>query len=338
MPRTGVLFLNLGGPETLADVKPFLYNLFADPEIIRLPFTWMQKPLAWFISTMRSQKSAKNYARIGGGSPLRKLTEEQANALRDRLAADGYDVSVYIAMRYWNPFTEETVRQLVTDGIERVAILPLYPQYSISTTGSSLKLLDELWANDPQLAKIERFSINSWYDQPRYLDTMARYIARELDALDEPDKAHVLFSAHGIPESYVTSAGDPYQKEMEACVKLIWKHLDRPNDYTLSYQSRVGPVKWLSPYTEDVLPQLAARGVRDLVVVPISFISEHIETLDEIDREYRELALEAGMRTFRRVPCLNSDPDFIAALADMVTPYLGDADKQSAEPELSSIA
>ena len=167
---------------------------------------------------------------------------------------------------------------------------------------------------------------------------MAKYIARELDALDEPDEAHVLFSAHGIPQSYVTNAGDPYQKEMEACIELIWKHLDRPNNYTLSYQSRVGPVKWLTPYTEDALPQLASQGVKDLVVVPISFISEHIETLEEIDQEYGELALSAGIRNFRRVPCLNSNPEFIAGLADIVKLFLREEDKSVPQPELSSVA
>ena len=338
MAKTGVLFLNLGGPETIEDVKPFLYNLFADPEIIRLPYAWMQKPLARFIANTRSKKSERNYAKIGGGSPLRALTEEQAESLSNHLKSEGYDLPVYIAMRYWHPFTEDVVKQLISDSIERVIILPLYPQYSISTTGSSLKLLDKLWAADPKLAQIERFTISSWYDQPRYLEAMASYIAKEIDAFDTPESAHVLFSAHGIPQSYVTDAGDPYQKEMEACVKLIWKHLDRPNDYTLSYQSRVGPVKWLTPYTEDALPQLAARGVKNLVVVPISFISEHIETLEEIDQEYRELALEAGIRNFHRVPCLNSDPTFIAGLADMVRVFLREEDKSTSQTELSSVA
>jgi ferrochelatase len=335
MAKTGVVLLNLGGPDTQEDVKPFLYNLFADPEIIRLPFAWMQKPLAWAIANSRAEKSKRNYAAIGGGSPLRQITEEQAAALKAKLAADGFDVPIYIAMRYWHPFTEDVVRQLKADRVERIIILPLYPQYSITTTGSSLKLLDQLWQQDPQLAQIERVTIGSWYDHPGYVEAMVAAIAHELDQLPEPDKAHVLFSAHGIPASYVQDAGDPYQQEMEACVRLIWKHLDRLNNYTLSYQSRVGPVKWLQPYTEKVLPQLAAQGVRDLVVVPISFISEHIETLEEIDREYRELALSSGIKTFRRVPTLNTDSQFIATLSDMVERHLGQAETRTTDAELS---
>ncbi|MEO1134697.1 MAG: ferrochelatase [Cyanobacteria bacterium J06639_1] len=326
MAKTGILLLNLGGPETQEDVKPFLYNLFSDPEIIRLPVPWLQKPLASFIATMRSEKSKRNYAEIGGGSPLRRITEAQANALQANLSDRGHDVPIYIAMRYWHPFTEEVVQQLKSDDIERVVVLPLYPQYSITTSGSSFKLLDELWSRDPQLAKIERVTISSWYDQPDYISSMAAAIASELDTLDHPDDAYVLFSAHGVPESYVQVAGDPYQQEVEGCVRLIWQHLDRPNPYSLSYQSRVGPVKWLQPYTEDALEELGAKGVENLLVVPISFISDHIETLQEIDIEYREVAEEAGVKHFTRVPTLNTDPNFINALAKMVVPYLQPSD------------
>ncbi len=222
---------------------------------------------------------------------------------------------MYVAMRYWHPFTEAVVEQIKTDGIEKLVVLPLYPQYSISTTGSSFKLLDTLWAADPALQAIERLTIATWYDQATYVEAMATAIRKELDALGE---AHVLFSAHGVPESYVTVAGDPYQKEVEACVRLIWAAVDRPNDHSLSYQSRVGPVKWLQPYTEDCLQTLGAAGVQNLVVVPISFISDHIETLQEIDHEYREVAEAAGITTFRRVPTLNTNPLFIQALGEMV--------------------
>ncbi|MEO0853566.1 MAG: ferrochelatase [Cyanobacteria bacterium J06648_11] len=322
MAKTGILLLNLGGPETQEDVKPFLYNLFADPEIIRLPIPWLQKPLANFIATMRSEKSKRNYAEIGGGSPLRRITEEQADALQANLSDRGLDVPIYIAMRYWHPFTEDVVQQLKSDDIERVVVLPLYPQYSITTSGSSFKLLDELWDNDPQLAKIERVTISSWYDQPDYINAMATILATELDKLDKPDDAYVLFSAHGVPESYVQVAGDPYQQEVEGCVRLIWQQLDRPNKYSLSYQSRVGPVKWLQPYTETALVELGEQGTENLLVVPISFISDHIETLQEIDIEYREVAEEAGVKHFQRVPTLNTDPNFINALAKMVVPHL----------------
>ncbi|MFS8855505.1 ferrochelatase [Synechococcus sp. H55.7] len=322
MSKSGVLLLNLGGPETQADVQPFLYNLFADPELIRLPFPFLQGAFAWAISALRAAKSRRNYAAIGGGSPLRRITAEQARELQAHLVAEGYDVPVYVAMRYWHPLIESVVQQIKSDGITRLVVLPLYPQYSISTTGSSFKLLDRLWAEDPQLGRIERCQISSWYDQPQYVQAMAGAIREQLDRFADPERVHVLFSAHGIPESYVTQAGDPYQQEMEACVRLIWQQVERPNDHTLSYQSRVGSVRWLQPYTERVIPELGARGVKQLLVVPISFVSEHIETLQEIDIEYRELAHQVGIADFRRVPALNADPLFIAGLAALVRPYL----------------
>lgn len=318
MGRVGVLLLNLGGPDQLEDVRPFLFNLFSDPEIIRLPFAWMQKPLAWFISTSRAKKSQENYKLIGGGSPLRRITEEQAQALQNSLHQKGQDAQVYIGMRYWHPFTEEAIARLKRDGIDRLVILPLYPQFSISTSGSSFRLLEKLWQEDPALQSIDYTVIPSWYKRQGYLKAMADLIAQELDQFSNPDQVHVFFSAHGVPLSYVEEAGDPYQQEIEECTELIMRTLNRPNPYTLAYQSRVGPVEWLKPYTEEAIPELAEQGVKDLVVVPVSFVSEHIETLEEIDIEYRELAEESGIEHFQRVPALNTHPIFIDDLADLV--------------------
>ncbi|TAN88798.1 MAG: ferrochelatase [Phormidium sp. SL48-SHIP] len=318
MGRVGVLLLNLGGPDKLEDVRPFLYNLFSDPEIIRLPFSWLQKPLAWMISSLRTQKSQENYQQIGGGSPLRRITEEQARALEATLKQRGHDTQVYVGMRYWNPFTEEAIAQLKRDQLEKLVILPLYPQFSISTSGSSFRLLEKLWNEDDQLRNLDYTVIPSWYDRPGYLSAMADLIARELDRLPNPDQAHIFFSAHGVPRSYVEEAGDPYQEEIEKCTEGIMNTLNRPNNYTLAYQSRVGPVEWLQPYTEDAIETLAEEGVNTLVVVPISFVSEHIETLQEIDMEYREVAQEAGIEHFHRVPALNTHPMFIEDLADLV--------------------
>ncbi|MGG6295993.1 ferrochelatase [Leptolyngbya sp. AN02str] len=336
MGRVGVLLLNLGGPDKLEDVRPFLYNLFSDPEIIRLPITWLQKPLAWFIASTRASKSQENYKQIGGGSPLRRITEEQAQALQESLQQRGQDVQIYIGMRYWSPFTEEAIARIKRDGIEKLVILPLYPQFSISTSGSSFRLLQNLWEEDPDLQRIDYTLIPSWYDRPGYLKAMADLIAQQLDQLAEPDKAHIFFSAHGVPVSYVEEAGDPYQQEIEACTKLIMQTLNRPNEYTLAYQSRVGPVEWLQPYTEDAIAELAERGIEELVVVPISFVSEHIETLQEIDIEYREVAEEAGIHHFQRVPALNTHPIFIGELADMVVDALNSPNvtlDQIARPE-----
>ncbi|MBO9999827.1 MAG: ferrochelatase [Cyanobacteria bacterium SID2] len=317
MGRVGVLLLNLGGPDKLEDVRPFLYNLFSDPEIIRLPFPWLQKPLAWLISSLRAETSQNNYREIGGGSPLRQITEEQAIALENCLREQGCDTRVYIGMRYWHPFTEEAIECIQRDRLDKLVILPLYPQFSISTSGSSFRLLERIWDEDPSLQQIDYTVVSSWYDRPGYLRAMADSIAQELDRLPNPDRAHIFFSAHGVPQSYVDEAGDPYQEEIEACTKAIIQTLDRPNDYTLAYQSRVGPVEWLQPYTEDAIVELAEKGVDTLVVVPISFVSEHIETLQEIDMEYREVAEEAGIHNFHRVPALNTHPVFIEDLADL---------------------
>lgn len=318
MGQTGILLLNLGGPEQLEDVRPFLFNLFSDPEIIRLPFPWLQSPLAWLISTSRAKKSQENYKHIGGGSPLRRITEEQAQALATVLQQRGQDVRVYVGMRYWHPFTEEAIAHLKRDGVSRLVILPLYPQFSISTSGSSFRLLDRLWQEDPDLEQLNYTVIPSWFRNPGYLQAMAQLISAELDQFSHPEHVHLFFSAHGVPLSYVTEAGDPYQQEIEACTEMILQALNRPNPHTLAYQSRVGPVEWLQPYTEDAIEELARQGVKDLLVVPISFVSEHIETLQEIDIEYRELAEEAGIEQFRRVPALNTHPLFIEGLADLI--------------------
>ena len=318
MGRVGVLLLNLGGPEKLEDVRPFLFNLFSDPEIIRLPFPWLQKPLAWLISTLRAKKSQANYQQIGGGSPLLQITEAQGEALEARLTALGKPAQIYIGMRYWHPFTEEAIEQIKRDRIQRLVILPLYPHFSISTSGSSFRILEELWKQDPSLRQLDYTLIPSWYDHPGYLQAMADLIAQELAKFPNGDRVHIFFSAHGVPQSYVEEAGDPYQQEIEACTRLIMRTLNRANDYTLAYQSRVGPVEWLKPYTEDALHELGKKGIEDLLVVPISFVSEHIETLQEIDIEYREIAEEAGIRNFQRVPALNTHPGFINSLCDMV--------------------
>jgi len=318
MTRVGVVLLNLGGPERIQDVGPFLYNLFADPEIIRLPIPQLQKPLAWLISTLRSGKSQEAYRSIGGGSPLRRITDQQARELQSLLRQRQVNATTYVAMRYWHPFTESAVADIKADGIDEVVVLPLYPHFSISTSGSSFRELQRLRQGDEHFAKLPLRAIRSWHDHPGYIKAMAQLIAKEIDACVDPGTAHVFFSAHGVPKSYVEEVGDPYQKEIERCAELIMEQLGRENPWTLAYQSRVGPVEWLQPYTEEALEELGAEGVKELVVVPISFVSEHIETLEEIDIEYREIATEAGVSNFRRVPALDTDPTFIESLADLV--------------------
>tara|TARA_Y100001968_G_scaffold333686_1_gene398373 strand:- start:1249 stop:2424 length:1176 start_codon:yes stop_codon:yes gene_type:complete len=322
MEKVGVLLMNLGGPERIKDVGPFLYNLFSDPEIIRLPIPAFQKPLAWLISTLRSTKSQEAYLSIGGGSPLRRITEQQARELQSKLRENGLNATTYIAMRYWHPFTESAIADIKADGIDQVVVLPLYPHFSISTSGSSFRELKKLRDNDSEFKKIPIRCIRSWFDQSGYLKSMVELIAEQIDLCQNPKNAHVFFTAHGVPKSYVEEAGDPYKDQIEACSLLIinelQKYLGFSNPHTLSYQSRVGPEEWLKPYTEDVLEELGKSNIDDLIVVPISFVGEHIETLQEIDIEYKEIAEKAGIKNFRRVKALNTHPTFINGLNDLV--------------------
>ncbi len=219
--RVGVVLLNLGGPERIQDVGPFLYNLFADPEIIRLPNPALQKPLAWLISTLRSGKSREAYRSIGGGSPLRRITDHQARELQSVLRQRGLEATTYVAMRYWHPFTESAVADMKADGIDEVVVLPLYPHFSISTSGSSFRELQRLRQADPAFARLPIRCIRSYYDHPGYVDAMAGLIENQVRACPDPAAAHVFFSAHGVPKSYVEEAGDPYQQEIEDCASLI---------------------------------------------------------------------------------------------------------------------
>ncbi|KAG7352119.1 ferrochelatase [Nitzschia inconspicua] len=336
--KVGVLFLNLGGPTTGEDVEEFLYNLFADPDIIRLPgpLSPLQNTIAMFIAKRRAPKSRAAYESIGGGSPILKYSNAQADlvakSLRERY---NLDVNTYIGMRYWKPFTEDALDKIRKDGIQALVILPLYPQFSISTSGSSLRVLQEEFSkHSSRYGDMVHTVVPAWYDRPGYVKAMTDLIQNELDSFTDEEIAeakqvspnrppkHILFSAHGVPKSYI-EAGDPYQKQMELCVEGIKKELyktNSPDDVQihLSYQSRVGPIEWLRPYTDDVLPELGESGVRNLVVVPISFVSEHIETLEEIDIEYRELAHESGVTNWRRCPAPNTDATFIQDMADMV--------------------
>lgn len=334
----GVLFLNLGGPAKQDDVEGFLYNLFADPDIIRLPppLAPLQNVIASFIAKRRAPKSRAAYESIGGGSPILEYTNAQADLLSKSLR-ERYDLDIktYVGMRYWKPFTEEALERIRKDKIEALVIIPLYPQFSISTSGSSLRVLQEEFSKEStSYGDMIHTVVPSWYDRPGYISAMSNLIQKELDSFTESELAqakkdypriaprHILFSAHGVPKSYI-EAGDPYQQQMVQCVEGIKAKLyesNSPQDLTihLSYQSRVGPIEWLRPYTDDVLPELGESGVQNLVVVPISFVSEHIETLEEIDIEYRELAEESGVKNWRRCPAPNTDPTFIADMADMV--------------------
>ena len=315
--KLGVLLFNLGGPETLRDVKPFLYRLFSDPEIIRVKWTPVRKLIAYTIATFRHKTSEGYYRQIGGGSPLRRLTEEQARSLETELKSRGADAQTFVGMCTWHPFLAEAVENIEKSNVDTLVILPLFPQYSVTTTGSGFAALREVIKNRPAFKKLNVRWISSWPDQTSYVQAFAEAIERELVRFTNPSKTHILFSAHSIPESYVKE-GDPYLEQTKKTVELVIGRLGRQNPYQLSFQSKIGPVKWLEPFTSDVITKLGKEGVEDVLVVPISFVSEHIETLYELDILFKKIAEEAGVKNFRRVPALNSDPIFIRALAEIV--------------------
>lgn len=312
--KRAVILLNLGGPDKLESVRPFLYNLFSDREIIRLGPSLLQKPLALLISLLRSKKSRDAYKLIGGFSPLRIITEAQADALRERLKPK--DMKVYIGMRYWHPFIEEVVSQIRRDRVTHLLALCLYPQYSIATSGSALNHLERILRGSGLYLK----TIKSWPDNPFYIKALKENILRILNSLNEPEKAHLLFSAHSLPVSFIEK-GDPYVEEIMVTIKKITEGFTLP--WHLSYQSKTGPVRWLSPSTEEKLKELASISVRDVIIVPISFVSDHIETLYEIDIYYREIANTLGIK-LHRVESLNTNPLFIDVLYDLIVKNMED--------------
>jgi ferrochelatase len=329
----GIVLLNLGGPTTLDDVEPFLYNLFNDPEIITLPsfVQWLNGPVAWLIAKGRAPSSREGYAAIGGGSPQLSTTEAQGKALEEALAARGVAAKSYVAMRYWQPYTSDCLAALKRDGIQRVVVLPLYPQFSISTSGSSLRLLEKEFYEDPALRQTRNTVIPAWYNRQGYINSLSRLIEEKLQKFDDPSSAHVFFSAHGLPVKYVETLGDPYQTQTEATVDFCMarlRALGYTNSHTLAYQSRLGPVQWLQPYTDEKIRELGAAGTTKMVVVPVSFVSEHIETLEEIDMEYAELAAECGVTQWERVPTIGLDGEFIDDLASAVIEALPKMDEQ----------
>ncbi|MBI5640755.1 MAG: ferrochelatase [Nitrospirae bacterium] len=318
---TGVLLLNLGGPDSLEAVRPFLYNLFSDRDIIRLGPPFMQKPLAYLISALRHKKTESYYRQIGGKSPILDITTRQAMALEEELrSAKGSEegFKVFVGMRYWHPLIENVIPQIYEAGIRRLIVLSLYPHYSIATTGSSLARLKEVITGFP----IGMSTISSWYDHPLYIDALVDSISEGIDMFGAgPAGVHVLFSAHSLPKKFIEE-GDPYVDHIRATISEITKKIDIPWD--LSYQSKSGPVEWLEPSTDEILGALAKKGVKNLLVVPVSFVSDHIETLYEIDILYKKMAGELGMR-LERAESLNTSPVFISALRDIVMKGTRDA-------------
>jgi len=361
-----VVLFQLGGPDSLEAVEPFLYNLFSDPDIIDFPFARLARPtLARLISTRRARHVQKHCASIGGKSPIRELTARQAAALeRELRESHALAARVFVAMRYWHPLTEEAVERIVRGDFRELVLLPLYPQYSRTTTGSSLNEWNRQYharARQPLATRLVR----EFYNHPGYLDALVEKVneglarfavtARDTSSGAEAGQAvaavsdrrrdvpverlgrrpagpslhedvHLVFSAHGVPVR-VIEAGDPYQAQIEATVRLVVARGGWRNPHVLCWQSRVSPGKWLEPSLGATLRNLAARGpapdsagpgARRVLVIPISFVTDHVETLDEVNIEARALAARLGIAQFELMPALNDSPTFIRALADLV--------------------
>ncbi len=313
--RVGVVLFQLGGPDSTEAIEPFLYNLFCDPDIIDFPFARLgRKALAKLISVTRARKVAHHYQAIGGFSPIRRHTERQARALEKRLCAEGLDARCFVAMRYWHPFTAEAVASLEASQCDNIVLLPMYPQYSKTTTGSSLNE----WNRHFSAAGRPVACIRDFYRNGLYIDAVAERIEDALSRFPDPDDVVLIFSAHSVPVS-VIEQGDPYQRQIEETVALVKRRGGWLNCHRLCYQSKVGASKWLQPSLRSTLRELGAAGIRDVCVIPISFVSDHVETLGEIDHEGRELATEAGITRFEMTEGLNDSRVFIGALAQLVT-------------------
>jgi ferrochelatase len=318
----GLVVLNMGGPDSLSAVRPFLYQLFSDRELIRLPAgALLQKPFAALISVLRAPKVRLNYAQIGGKSPQLEWTTRQVQGVARELGAH---VRPYVAMRYWAPRADEAVQRLRADGIDRAVVLSLYPHYTGATTGSSLN--DFARAVKLHHSRLRYTVIREWYNWPGYLDALANRVREGLEKFHEMtrDEVTILFSAHALPQKFI-DRGDPYLEHVQATVRGVMERIgDQP--WTLAFQSRSGPVQWMEPDTVDELDRLGAERVPGVLIVPVSFVSDHIETLQEIDFEYRLHAEKVGIPRFERAPSLNDHTDFIKALAELVEEHLAQAD------------
>jgi protoporphyrin/coproporphyrin ferrochelatase len=322
--KIGVVLFQLGGPDSADAVEPFLYNLFCDPDIINFFGAWFaRRPLARYIARKRTTVVREHYDAIGGHSPIRLLTERQARALEAALAPH-CNAKCFIAMRYWNPLSVEAAAQVNAWNAPDLVLLPLYPQYSFATTSSSLKEWKRVFRPNGSAPRIH--TVETFYDHPLYVQSVAEKIALALTHFDEPGRAHIVFSAHGLPLSLI-ERGDPYARQVAETVKLVMQRGAWKNAHTLCFQSKVGRRKWLTPSLTDTIDQLAHAGEKNLLIVPVAFVTEHIETLHEINIEAREQAHKLAVEQFEMMPAVGDSPTFISALADVVLRSLGDSSK-----------
>ncbi|MEX1137852.1 MAG: ferrochelatase [Bacteroidota bacterium] len=316
--KIAIVLFQLGGPDSLEAVEPFLYNLFLDPDIIDFPGAFLaRKLLARRIAASRSKPIGKHYAEIGGKSPINELTGLQAKSLEKALRGNNLDARVFVAMRYWHPFTEEVIQELQQGSFEEVILLPLYPQYSKATTFSSMNE----WRR--QCGRLG-FSIPTrllccYPNHPKYINALVGNINETLKSFSkiDPSEIDLVFSAHGVPVDFIKK-GDPYKLHVEETVKQVLQRGRWSSPHVISYQSKVGPARWLEPSLIGVIKSLGSAGRKNLLVIPVAFVTEHIETLHEINIEAREEAEHVGITRFEMMPALNDHPEYIACLVDLV--------------------
>ncbi|MEM0951441.1 MAG: ferrochelatase [Cyanobacteria bacterium P01_H01_bin.74] len=323
--KTGLLLLNMGGPDSLDAVQPFLFNLFSDPDIIKLPLSAVfQKPLAYRISTKREKEAQANYAIMGGASPILKYSLGQAELLAQALNDRGYGkLPAYVAMRYWHPFTDKVLNQILADKIERLVVIPLYPHFSFTTTGSSLNELRRVMTE--KKVAIELDVVPCYYDHPKYIKALAENIESGLSGNEwgcKRDEVTLVYSAHSLPMRHIKSTQDPYPDQIYETVKQVSEQYFPDNPWELAYQSQVGKMPWLGPSTEGILHYFSGVEQDNLLMIAVSFVSDHVETLVEIDQEYIPLANELEIQYCKRAPALNVNASFIEALADIAADRL----------------
>lgn len=316
--KTAVVVLQFGGPDSLDVVEPFLYNLFSDNDIVQIPFSYLlQKPVAKLISSQRSKGVREKYAEIGGKSPIVEKTHQQVAELQARLDIEYGEgvIPVILAMRYWKPFTEEAMDKVRSLGVKNIVFLPLYAQYSKTNAASSYNEWDRL--KKRQGVEFNEKRIYYYHKNEKYIRAFNERIDQALARFAKPDDVYILFSAHGIPIDLVFE-GDAYPVHINETMEAIMQARKFKHQYSLSYQSKVGPKQWLTPSTEETLKIFGKNGMKKLLIVPIAFVSDHIETLHELDIELREIAEHVGIEEYQVMEGLNDSPVFIDALFDLV--------------------
>lgn len=321
--KTGVILLNMGGPNSKDDVLPYLMNIFRDPGIIDLPLGFLVRPwLSKIIAQKRAPVSIKRYNSIGGKTPLNEITAAQAQLIEKLLEERGVSASVTTGMRYWNPFSEEAIEQLDAEGVEKVVALSMYPQYCKATSHSSLKEVKKLWKR--RYSDLDLLEVKSWHDLPEYIEFLS---SRIVEAFQQPSQfssseSAVIFAAHSIPLKLADS-GDPYKKMIEETYQMVVSKLPDHYNCHLGWQSAFGPAKWLKPVTDTIVEKLASEGVRRLIVAPLGFAAENIETLWDMDIDLKRISEEAGIVEFKRISCPNVDEGVMSGLTRLIVDATG---------------